>query len=273
MADQPPFLVDSHCHLDFDAFDEDRDEMLGRARAAGIGRMVTICTRVRKFDQVHALAMAHEDIYCSVGTHPHNADEERGITADEIEALTKQEKVVAVGEAGLDYFYDNAPRDAQAEGLRIHIEVARRTGLPLVIHSRDADEDMASILEEEMQKGAFPALLHCFSSGRELALKGVELGLYVSFSGILTFRRSEELREIARELPTDRLLVETDAPYLAPIPHRGKRNEPGFTVHTAQVLAETLGMSYPDIAKITTDNFFRLFNRVEKPSHVLSEVE
>lgn len=264
-------LVDSHCHLDFPDFDCERDDLIDRAKAAGVGLMVTICTRVRKFDQIRAVAEAYPEVYCSVGTHPHNAGEERGIPVDDIVHLAGHPKVVAIGEAGLDYHYDKVPRDAQAEGLRVHIEAARQTGLPLVIHSRDADADMAAILEDEMGKGAFPALLHCFSSGRDLALRGVELGLYVSFSGILTFKRSEELREIARDLPADRLLVETDAPYLAPQPRRGKRNEPAYTAMTAAVLAETRRVSESEIARQTTENFFRLFRKV--PQFHLTEFE
>lgn len=264
-------LVDSHCHLDFPDFEGEHEDLIARAHAAGVDLMVTICTRVRKFDQVLAVAAAHDNIFCSVGTHPHNAGEERGIPVEDIVALTDHPKVVAVGEAGLDYFYDKAPREAQAEGLRVHIEAARRTGLPLVIHSRDADEDMAAILRDEMGKGAFPALLHCFSSGRDLALAGIELGLYVSFSGILTFKKSEALREIARELPADRLLVETDAPYLAPQPRRGKRNEPAYTAMTAATLAETRGVSLEEISAQTTENFFRLFSKVPKPAQALSE--
>ncbi|MTH95947.1 TatD family hydrolase [Roseibium sp. RKSG952] len=264
-------LVDSHCHLDFPDFDTDRDDLIARAHEAGVDLMVSICTRVRKFQPILSIAERYDEVFCSVGTHPHNAAEERGITADEITKLTEHPKVVAVGEAGLDYFYDKAPRDAQAEGLRIHCEVARRTGLPLVIHSRDADEDMESILREEMAKGAFPALLHCFSSGKGLALAGIELGLYVSFSGILTFKRSEELREIARELPSDRLLVETDAPYLAPQPRRGKRNEPAYTGMTAAVLAETRGVSLEEISAQTTENFFRLFTKVPRPAKRTAE--
>jgi len=258
-------LVDSHCHLDFPDFEGEHEDLIERAREAGVTRMVTICTRVRKFDQVLTVAEKHDPVFCSVGTHPHNAGEERGIPAEEIIELSKHPKVVAIGEAGLDYFYDKAPREAQAEGLRIHIEAARRTQLPLVIHSRDADDDMMAILAEEMGKGAFPAVLHCFSSGRDLALKGIELGLYVSFSGILTFKRSEELRAIAAELPIDRLLVETDAPYLAPQPRRGKRNEPAYTAMTAEVLAAVKGVSKEEIARATTDNFFRLFNKVPDP--------
>ncbi|KND20479.1 LuxR family transcriptional regulator [Pannonibacter phragmitetus] len=258
-------LVDSHCHLDFPDFETERDEVIARAHAAGVKLMVTISTRVRKFPQVLAIAEAYDSVYCSVGTHPHNAHEELDVTADELVQLAQHPKVVAIGEAGLDYFYDKAPRASQAQGLRTHIEAARRTQLPLVIHSRDADEDMMAILTEEMGKGAFPALLHCFSSGPELARRGVELGLYVSFSGILTFKRSEEIREIAASVPRDRLLVETDAPYLAPQPWRGKRNEPAYTAFTAQILAEVHGVSAEDMARQTTDNFFRLFTKAKRP--------
>ncbi|MEN0087516.1 MAG: TatD family hydrolase [Pseudomonadota bacterium] len=266
MADATHVLVDSHCHLDFDAFDEERDDVIARAHAAGVQRMVTICTRVRQFDRIHAVAMKYDSVYCSVGTHPHNASEETDVTVDELLALAERPKVVAIGEAGLDYFYDHAPRDAQAAGLRVHIDAARRTGLPLVIHSRDADEDMANILREEMDKGAFSAVLHCFSSSRDLALTGIELGLYVSFSGIVTFKKSQELRDLAAELPADRIVVETDAPYLAPTPHRGQRNEPAYTVETAKVVAEARGVDYATMAAQTTDNFFKLFNRVPRPS-------
>ena len=257
-------LVDSHCHLDFPDFDGERDALIERAHEAGVDLMVTICTHIRKFDRIRAIAEEYPEVYCSVGTHPHNAGTERGIAVDDIVALAAHPKVVAIGEAGLDYFYDKSPRDAQAEGLRIHIEAARQTVLPLVIQSRDADDDMAVILRDEMGKGAFPALLHCFSSGRKLAQTGIELGLYVSFSGILTFKKSEDLRDIARELPLDRLLVETDAPYLAPQPRRGKRNEPAYTAMTAAVLAEVRGVSEDEIARQTTENFFRLFRKVPR---------
>ncbi|TIU83324.1 MAG: TatD family deoxyribonuclease, partial [Mesorhizobium sp.] len=208
-------LVDSHCHLDFPDFAEERAAIVARALAAGIGRMVTISTRVKRFQQILEIAEAFSEVYCSVGTHPHNAAEELDVTAEELVRLSDHPKVVAIGEAGLDYFYDRAPREAQAQGFRTHIAAARRTGLPLVIHSRDADGDMAAILEEETGKGAFPFILHCFSSGRRLAEVGVALGGYVSFSGILTFKNSTELRAIAADVPRERLLVETDAPYLA----------------------------------------------------------
>lgn len=258
-------LIDSHCHLDFPDFIEERDAIVARALAAGVGRMVTISTHVTRFPDILAIAEAYEQVYCSVGTHPHNAAEEPDVTTADLVRLAQHPKVVAIGESGLDYFYEHAPRDIQARGLRRHIAAARETGLPLVIHARDADADMAAILEDETGKGAFPFVLHCFSSGLGLAEAGLALGGYVSFSGILTFKRSEELRAIARTIPHDRLLVETDAPYLAPQPHRGRRNEPSYVVETAKTLAETIGVSEAEIADITTQNFFRLFSKMPKP--------
>ena len=255
-------LVDSHCHLDFPDFDDDRDEVIERARAAGLGRMVTISTRVSQLDRLLAIASAHDDIFCSVGTHPHNAAEEPDVTTQMLVKHAEHPKIVAIGEAGLDYHYDHSPREAQAIGFRRHIAAARETGLPLVIHARDADADVADILIDETGKGAFPAILHCFSSGRDLAMTGIDLGLYVSFSGIVTFKRTDELRSIAAEIPQDRLLVETDAPYLAPTPYRGSRNEPSYCVETAKVLADVRGVGADEIAAITTDNFFRLFTKV-----------
>ncbi|HEY5378711.1 MAG TPA: TatD family hydrolase [Pseudolabrys sp.] len=255
-------LVDSHCHLDFPDFSSELDAVFARAKAAGIGRIVTICTRVRKFDQVLAVAEKFPEIFCSVGTHPHYAHEELDIDSKALISLTKNSKVVAIGEAGLDYHYDNSPRDAQAQGLRQHISAARETGLPLVIHSRDCDADMAKILKEESGKGAFPAVLHCFTGGRDLAFAAIDLGLTISFTGILTFKNSQSLRDIARDLPSDRILVETDAPYLAPLPFRGKRNEPSYVVETAKILAAARGVSADEIARQTTENFFRLFSKV-----------
>ncbi|WP_455271614.1 TatD family hydrolase [Rhizobium herbae] len=257
-------LIDTHCHLDFPDFDAERDAIVERARVAGVGQMITISTRVKKFDTILAIAENYANVFCSVGTHPHNADEELDIETDDLVRLSEHPKVVAIGEAGLDYFYDNAPRDAQVIGLRRHIAAARQTQLPLVIHSRSADDDMTAILTEETGKGAFPFLLHCFSSGPELAKVGVDLGGYISFSGILTFPKSEELREIAKTVPHDRMIVETDAPYLAPKPFRGKRNEPAYVAHTAQVLAETIGVSTEEIATITTDNAFRVFSKMPR---------
>jgi len=263
-------LVDSHCHLDFPDFDDERAALVARARAAGIGTMVTISTLVSKFDRVLEVAERH-DLWCSVGTHPHNADKELDVTAADLVRLSAHPRCVAIGEAGLDYFYDKAPRDAQARGLRTHIAAARETGLPLVIHARDADTDMAAILTEESGKGAFPAVLHCFSSGRGLAEAGIALGHYVSFSGILSFKNSEALRGIARDLPADRLLVETDAPYLAPAPFRGKRNEPAYVLETAKVLAAVRGVSLEEIAAQTTDNFYRLFSKARRPANAAAD--
>lgn len=254
-------IVDSHCHLDFPDFAAELDDVVARARAAGVGRMVTIGTRVRRSGEVGAIAERFDDVFCSVGTHPHNAGEEADVTLDELLAAADHPKVVAIGEAGLDYHYDTAPRAAQAAGFRRHIEAARRTGLPLVIHARDADEDVAAILEEESGKGAFGFVLHCFTAGPDLARRAVALGGYVSFSGILTFKSGAPLREIAAGLPADRVLVETDAPYLAPNSRRGKRNEPSYVVETAHILAQARGISFDEIAALTTQNFFRLFSR------------
>ena len=255
-------LVDSHCHLDFPDFASELEQVVARARAAGVGKIVTICTRIRRFESVLSVAERFEDVYCSVGTHPHNAHEELDIPAEEIVRLSEHPKVVAIGEAGLDYHYDNSPREAQAAGLRTHIAAARTTGLPLVIHAREADNELGAILREEAGKGAFPAVLHCFSSGRGLAETGLALGHYVSFSGILTFKNAESLRAIAKDVPADRILVETDAPFLAPLPHRGKRNEPAFVAQTAAVLAEVRGETPEAIAEQTTANFHRLFSKV-----------
>jgi TatD DNase family protein len=258
-------LIDSHCHLDFPDFAQELDAVVARAHAAGIARLVTICTRVARHGEVLAIAERFSDVFCSVGTHPHYAHEELNVSAADLVARTRHPKVVALGEAGLDYHYDNSPWAAQERGFRTHIAAARETGLPLVIHSREADDDTAGILEEETGQGAFPAVLHCFTGGRELAHRAVALGLFISFTGILTFKNSTALRAIAAELPADRILVETDAPYLAPGRYRGKRNEPAYVVETANVLAEVRGVSFDTIAKTTTDNFFRLFGKVPRP--------
>jgi len=264
IIDRRSMLVDSHCHLDFEDFASDLEGIVARAQVAGVVRMVSISTRVARRAALLAIAERFENVYCSIGTHPHYAHEELDLTVADLVALTRHQKTVALGEAGLDYFYDHSPPDVQARGFRNHIAAARETGLPLVIHSRDADADMAAILEEETGKGAFPAVLHCFTGGRELALRAVALGLFVSFTGILTFKKSDALRAIAAELPPDRILVETDAPYLAPGPHRGKRNEPAFVVETAKVLAKVRNVTLSEIARQTTDNFYRLFNKVPR---------
>jgi len=261
-------LVDSHCHLDFSQLADRLDDVIARAAQADVRTMVTICTRVRKFPEVLAIAERHENIYCSLGTHPHYADEETDVTLDELIRLAQHPKVVAIGEAGLDYHYDNSPRRQQAESFRLQIAAARETGLPLVIHSRDADNDTAEILESEMAKGAFSAVLHCFTAGRELAERGVAIGLYVSFSGVVTFKKSDELRAIARDIPLERLLVETDAPFLAPEPMRGRGNEPAYVAHTASKLADIRGLEKIEIARATTANFFKLFSKVPPPGGV-----
>lgn len=257
-------LVDHHCHLDFPQFADDLDQIVARAHANGVGMMVTISTRVRQFERVLAVAERYPSVYCSVGTHPHNADEERDVPLAVILDLARHPKVVAVGEAGLDYYYQQASAAAQAEGFRRHIQAARETGLPLEIHTRDADADTLAILQDEHANGAFPAVLHCFTGGRELAMRAVELGLYVSFSGVITFKKSEALREIARDIPLDRLLVETDAPFLAPDPFRGQTNEPGYVVRTAAALADVKGVTREAIAAATTDNFFRLYTKADR---------
>src|ERR1700745_233514 len=259
-------IVDSHCHLDFPELKGELDAVLARARAAGVGLMVTISTRIHRFDEVLAIPEAHDDVFGSVETHPHNASEEPDVTVTDLVKFTRHPKVVAIGEAGLDYHYDNSPRDAQERGFRTHIAAARASGLPLVIHSRSADADTARILEEEMGQGAFPAVLHCFTGGPDLARRAIALGHFISFTGILTFKNSAELRAIAASLPADRILVETDAPYLAPGRYRGKRNEPAYVVETAKVLAETRGVPFAEIARQTTENFFHLFGKVARPA-------
>lgn len=257
-------LVDSHCHLDFPELAADRAAILARAKANGVERMVTISTRVKRFDEIRAIAEQNPEIWCSVGTHPHQAHEEPEITTADLVRLAEHPRCVAIGEAGLDYHY---PGDypAQATGFRRHIAAARETGLPLVIHAREADDDIASILEEETgQGGAFPFILHCFSSGIDLARRGLALGGYLSFSGILTFKNAATIHEAAKMAPADRILVETDAPYLAPIPYRGKSNEPGYVKYTAEKLAELRGVSLAEISDTTTDNFFRLFTKARR---------
>ncbi len=255
-------LIDSHCHLDFEELANDRDGVLERAAAAGVARMITISTQVRNFATYAAIADAHDNVFCTVGTHPHQAHEEPEASVETLVRLAAHPKCVGIGEAGLDYYYDRAPRGVAARVFRTHIAAARATGLPLVIHARDADADVGDILEDEMGKGAFKALLHCFTASRRLAERGLALGLYVSFSGVLTFKNSQELRDIARDAPMDRLLVETDAPFLAPVPYRGKRNEPAFVAKTAAILAEAKGVTPDEMARATTANVLRLFSKM-----------
>ena len=259
-------LVDSHCHLDFPDFAAELDAVVARAEAGGVGRMVTISTRVKRHAQVLAIAERFPNVTCSVGTHPHHAHEELDISADELIARTQHPKVVAIGEAGLDYHYDTSPREAQRQGFLTHIAAARAARLPLVIHTREADDDTARILEDEMGKAPFSAVLHCYTGGADLARRAVALGHYIGFTGIVTFKNSADLRAIAADVPADRFLVETDAPYLAPTPYRGKRNEPAYVAEVAKVLAEVRGVSFEAIARQTTENFFKLFAKVPRPA-------
>ena len=254
-------LIDSHCHLDY-YVEAEIEQVIARAREAGVTRMVTIGVRMSQAAAVKALADRFPEVWGTVGIHPHNAGEGPLPTPEEIAAAADHPRIIGIGESGLDYFYDKAPREAQAENFRRHIRAARLAGLPLAIHARQADDDILAILREEREAGGwFDFLLHCFSSGRELAEKSVEIGGYVSFSGILTFPKSQDIRDIARDLPADRLLVETDAPYLAPVPFRGKRCEPAMVAHTAKVLAEVRGLDARAIEDLTTSNFLRLFKK------------
>ena len=258
-------LVDSHCHLDFPEFDEDRDDVVSRAKAAGIGYMVTICTHITKFEGVHTVAGAYNNISCTVGVHPHNAGEEGELAS--VELLTEhaqKPKVIGIGETGLDYFYEHSPRDAQQSSFRAHIEASRYTRLPIIVHTREADDDTISILRDEYKKGPFPGLIHCFSAGPELAEAVLEMGFYISISGIVTFKSAKSLRDTVECVPLDRILVETDAPYLAPIPMRGRRNEPAFTAYTAGVIAELKGVTANELAIASSDNFFRLFSKADR---------
>lgn len=255
-------LVDSHCHLDFPDFADELDQVVERARQGGIGLMLTINTHVSRFPRVLAVAERFDDVYCTVGIHPHEAGSEPATDAETLIRLAEHPKVVGFGETGLDYYYDKSPRDRQRDSFRVHIDAARRTGLPIIIHTRDADGDMAQILTEEMVKGAFPGLVHCFSSGQQLADLAVELGLFISVSGIVTFKKAEALQQVIASVPLDRLLVETDCPYLAPIPYRGKRNEPAYVAHTAAKVAELKGISPETLAAATTANFLSLFSKV-----------
>jgi TatD DNase family protein len=259
-------LVDSHCHLDFPDFAAERGEVLARARRAGIGTFLTICTKVSEFDAVTAIAESADDIWCSVGIHPHEAASEKATDAATLCELARHPKVVGIGECGLDFYYEHSPRERQADVFRAHAAAARDSRLPLIVHTRDADDETAAILVEEAGKGPLTGVIHCFTSSPQLAETALDLGFYLSFSGILTFKKADELRAIARTAPLDRILVETDAPYLAPVPMRGKRNEPSFVVHTASLLAELRGLVPAELGERTTANFFRLFGKARRPA-------
>jgi TatD DNase family protein len=258
-------LIDSHVNLHAAQFAEDQDAVIDRARAAGIALMVTICDRVSAFETVHSLAMAHDDIWCSVGTHPHEAKENPELDASLLKNLASRPKVVGIGETGLDFHYDLSPREVQAAVFRQHVTAARETGLPLIVHTREADAVMGDILEEEHAAGPFRILMHCYTSGPELAKKAAEMGAWFSVSGIATFKAANEVRELVAGMPGDRIIVETDCPYLAPMPHRGRRNEPAFVVHVLDKLAEIRGWSRDEAEVRTTDAFFALFDRIPRP--------
>lgn len=259
-------LVDSHCHLDFPDYAGKVDDVVARARAAGVGVCVSIGTELKRFPGVRAVAEAHDNVWCSVGVHPHESEKELLDDAAALIAEAGHPKVVAIGETGLDYYYEHSPRDPQRTNFRSHIAAARQTGLPVIVHTRDADDDTIDILRDEMAKGEFTGLIHCFTGTQRLADAALELGLYISVSGIATFKNSAALRDVIKTVPMNRLLVETDAPYLAPVPHRGKTNEPAFVVHTAAMLAELKGVSAAELATATTENFFRLFSKVARPA-------
>ena len=256
-----PQITDSHCHLDFPDFDDERPEVIARALDAGVRRMVTICTRLRLEPQVRAIAEAHDPVFYAAGTHPMSAADEPMATVDQLVALAQHPKFVGIGESGLDYHYTADSAEVQKQSLRVHIEAAQETGLPLIIHARAADDDMARILSEGFNKKPYSCVMHCFSSSADLAKAALDLGFYLSMSGIAAFPKSQELRDIFAAAPVERILVETDSPYLAPPPHRGRRNEPAYTAHTARVGADLFGMEYADFAAQTEVNFERLFNK------------
>lgn len=259
-------LVDSHVNLHGEQFAGDLDAVIQRARDAGVGRMITICCQLSDFEAVSAIAEAHDDIYCTIGAHPHHAKDRPDITADELIEWARHPKVVGIGETGLDFHYGYSPRAAQFQSLKAHIEAARRADLPLILHTRDADEAMAELLEEEMRKGAFRPLLHCYTGGSGLARRGAALGAYFAASGIITFKKAEDVRAVFRDdIPDDRIIVETDCPYLAPVPHRGRRCEPSFLPDVARGLAQVKGWTEGECEQRTTDAFFRLFDRVSRP--------
>ena len=258
-------LIDSHVNLHAPQFEADREEVIMRARDAGVGMMVTICDKVSSFEAVHAVALAHPDIWCTVGTHPHEAKENPELTADILCDLASRLKVVGIGETGLDFHYDLSPRDIQAQVFRSHVDAARRTGLPLVVHTREADDVMVAILEEEHARGPFKLLMHCYTSGPDLARRAAALGAWFSVSGIATFKAAEEVRALVRDMPAERIILETDCPYLAPVPMRGRRNEPAFLPHILAKLAEIRGWTLDEAEARTEEAFFTLFDRIPRP--------
>jgi len=263
-----PFIVDSHCHLNYGNLVDDMEGVLERAAANGVGTMLAINARLKEFDDVIKIAEAHDHIWATVGSHPHDAEEEYGITAQELIEKAKHPKVVGIGETGLDYYYDRSPRDKQQENFLAHIEASRETGLPLIVHARDADDDCARIMREEMEKGEYPAVIHCFTASEWFAKESLDIGCYISISGIVTFKSAKDLQAAVKKIPLEKMLIETDSPFLAPVPMRGKSCEPSYVMHTAEFLAEHMGVSYEKLAKVTTDNFFDLFSKTERPASI-----
>ena len=258
-------IIDSHCHLNYGSMQEDMTGVMARAEEAGVETMLSINARLSEYDEVLAVAEQYPHVFATVGSHPHEAEKEPGVTAEQLIAKTHHPKIVGIGESGLDYFYEHAPRDMQKANFRAHITASRETGLPLIVHARDADEDCIRILRDEMGKGAYPAVIHCFTASRAFAKASLELGFYISLSGIITFNSAKELQETAKIIPLDRLLIETDAPYLSPVPKRGKPNEPSYVKYTAEFLASLLDIPYTELAKATSDNFYSLFSKAVRP--------
>jgi len=257
-------LVDSHCHLNYEGLQDQIPDVIARAGEVGVSHMVCICSRLSEFAEVSAVADAHDNVFCSVGIHPHDAEKEPETDVDTLVDLAKHSKTVGIGETGLDFYYDNSPRDVQERNFRTHIRAARETGLPLIVHTRDADDTTIGVLREEAQDGHFPGLIHCFTAGKAVADCALDLGMYISLSGIITFKNAQDIRDTVKSVPLDRILVETDSPFLAPIPHRGKPNEPSYVVHTAEKAAEVFGVPFEELAQTTTDNFFRLFTKATR---------
>jgi len=258
-------IVDSHCHLNYPSMKDDMDGVMARAHAAGVETMLAITARLCDFDEILAIADSHDHVFATVGSHPHEAEKEPNVTPEQLIERTRHDKVVGIGESGLDFYYDHAPRDLQEANFRAHITAARETGLPLIVHAREADDLCREILEEETGQGAFPAVIHCFTASRAFAEASLEMGFYISISGIVTFNSAKDLQETAKIIPLDRLLIETDAPYLSPVPKRGKPNEPSYVKYTAEFLAKLRGEPYEQMAQATSDNFYRLFNKAKRP--------
>ncbi len=264
------YIVDSHCHLNYKGLNEDKDAVVERARNAGVGCMLAINTKLKEYEQIIDIVDTYPDVFGTVGIHPHEAENEPDVALDALLERSNHPKIVGIGETGLDYYYDNAPRDMQQINFRSHIAAARETGLPVIVHTRDADEDCVEMLREEMARGAFTGVIHCFTASQFLADAVLELGFYISISGIATFKSARDLQATIKTIPLERLLVETDAPFLAPVPHRGKTCEPAFVMDTARFVAELKDISFEELQETTTENFFKLFNKVTPPLKVVA---